>query len=537
MSTLASWQLADPTDAELANAAAAGDRRAFAQIYDRYADRLHDFCVGMLRDRDSAADCVQDVFCTAATTLTQLRDSDKLRPWLYAIARNEALRRIRHRQREHLSDQLPEAATGEPGPDTLAARRELADLIARAAGGLSDRDRSVLELTYRHGLSGPELAQALGVSQSNANTLVGRLRETIERCLGALLVARQARTNPTRCPELSAILDGWDGQFTVLMRKRIARHIESCPTCDQQRRRLVSPAALLGTAPVFISAPIWLRQQTLGRIRLTSADFGSAADAGHGAGHSGRTSGSPRPRANSASRSTSTVRLGPASRQGPDNLLASTDDQRDAAGRNALGHDPIRRVLVVMAVVAAIVVTSLGLSLVWVQHQRARTSISPADLRAPAPLTPARASAPVPANNTSAAPTAGSPSPLPALTAPPGPVSGPVQMPAPASPAPAPNGVASTSPGPAGAPPVVSLSPRGGVPPPVAFPPPAGAPPVVLPSATGAPPKPPRPQSPGVVPRVGPSSPIPSIAPTAPTPPRHTVQPSSPPPVLRRGWR
>ena len=50
----------------------------------------------------------------------------------------------------------------EPGPDTLAARTELADLIAEAAGGLSDRDRSVLELAYRHGLDGPELAEALG---------------------------------------------------------------------------------------------------------------------------------------------------------------------------------------------------------------------------------------------------------------------------------------------------------------------------------------------------------------------------------------
>ena len=44
----------------------------------------------MLRDHDSAADCVQDTFCTVATTLRNLREPDKLRPWLYSIARNEA---------------------------------------------------------------------------------------------------------------------------------------------------------------------------------------------------------------------------------------------------------------------------------------------------------------------------------------------------------------------------------------------------------------------------------------------------------------
>jgi hypothetical protein len=57
MTALPDWDIV--SDAELACAAGAGDRVAFAGIYDRYADRLHDFCVGMVRDRDAAADCVQ----------------------------------------------------------------------------------------------------------------------------------------------------------------------------------------------------------------------------------------------------------------------------------------------------------------------------------------------------------------------------------------------------------------------------------------------------------------------------------------------
>jgi hypothetical protein len=164
----------------------------------------------------------------------------------------------------------------EPGPETVAARTELADLISDAAGGLSDRDQAVLELAYRHGLDGPELAEALGVSQSNANTMVGRLRDTIERSLGALLVARRVLNNPAGCSQLAAILDGWDGHFNVLMRKRIARHIESCPTCDDERRRLVSPTALLGATPVFIAAPEWLRDRTLGEVQLMPMEGESA---------------------------------------------------------------------------------------------------------------------------------------------------------------------------------------------------------------------------------------------------------------------
>ena len=337
MTAVPNWDIVGPsgTDAELALASAAGDRGAFAGIYDRYADRLHDFCVGMLRDRDGAADCVQDVFCIAATRLTQLRDPDKLRPWLYAIARTEALRRIRDRQRETVSDELPDAVSHEPGPEALAARHELADLVSEAAGGLSDRDRSVLELAYRHGLDGPDLADALGVSQSNANTIVHRLRETVERALGALLVSRGVRTNPDRCAELATILDGWDGQFSVLMRKRIARHIEACATCDEERRRLVSPAALLGATPVFIPAPNWLRDRTLGEIELDSG----------------------------------AIPIG------------------DEKGAGPRGRRPRSSMLPAALFVAALV-ASLGLTVVWLQ-QRNTTAVTPVEVSQTAPSPPA----------------------------------------------------------------------------------------------------------------------------------------------------
>ena len=282
MTAVQDWGIIGPgsSDADLARAAAAGDRLAFAGIYDRYADRLHDFCAGMLADRDAAADCVQDAFCEAATCLGDLREPDKLRPWLYGIARHRCLRRIRDRRREQPTDALPEVASDVTGPDILASRTELADLIAQAAGGLLDRDRAVLELAYRHGLDGPELAEALGVSQTNANTLVYRLRETMERCLGALLVCRRARVNPDRCLELAGILRGWDGKFTILMRKRVARHIDSCPNCEQERRRMLNPVALLGSTPVFLPAPEWLRDRTLDRIQLTSAGTGMQTDTG-----------------------------------------------------------------------------------------------------------------------------------------------------------------------------------------------------------------------------------------------------------------
>ena len=236
------------TDAGLATAAAAGDRVALGAIYRRYSRLLHDYCVGLVRDHHTAADCVQDVFCIAAAELPKLREPDKLRPWLYAIARRAALRKLHESRREPAVDEVPDTAAVGPGPFTMTARNELAQLVAAAAGGLSDRDRDVLELAYRKDLAGPELADALGVSHDCAKKLLQRLRATFERSLGALLVARHADRHG--CAELAETLSGWDGVFTVLVRKRVARHIESCPTCDDYRYSLVESVAMVGSTVI-----------------------------------------------------------------------------------------------------------------------------------------------------------------------------------------------------------------------------------------------------------------------------------------------
>jgi len=375
MTAVPHWEIVDPrdTDADLVRASLGGDRTAFAHMYDRYADSLHDFCVGMLRDRDSAADCVQDAFCIAATRLPQLREPDKLRPWLYSIARNEALRVLRERRRETPSEELPEEATNEPGPEMLAARTELADLISEAAGGLSDRDRTVLELAYRHGLDGPELAEALDISHTNANTMLVRLRDTIERSLGALLVARHIRNNPAECSELAAILHGWDGHFNVLMRKRVARHVESCPNCDAKRHQMVSPIALLGAAPPLMPAPAWLRESTLSEVRLTPASTPIADD-------------DPEP---------------------------TSADERDEHG-----------VRLPIALFLGALLISVGITVVWLNQQNPK--VAPVDLTGTMPATPSASAPPTgggvgpvpsgPLSSTSAAATTTITSPPPAQT-------------------------------------------------------------------------------------------------------------------------
>ena len=247
------------SDAELVRAHVAGDRAALAAIYDRYAPSLFDTATALLGDRDEAADVVQDTFLAAHQHLARLRDPSRLRAWLFAVARHEVERRGRKRRRAVPTATVAEMApsvTPDLGADVQGT--ELAAMVRAAAAGLDERDQLVLELSMRQGLEGADLAAVLGVTPAQSYTLVFRMRERVSRALGALVVARTGRRD---CAELAAILQGWDGTFSVLVRKHVARHVEHCDTCERTRARAALPA-LMAVAPAF-ALPIGLRDRVL----------------------------------------------------------------------------------------------------------------------------------------------------------------------------------------------------------------------------------------------------------------------------------
>jgi RNA polymerase sigma factor (sigma-70 family) len=259
-------------DGEVVATIVAGDPSGLAEAYDRYAAPLYSYCRSLLREPADAADAVQDTFVIAASKLAGLRDRNRLRPWLYAVARNECLRRIRSSEATSALEEAPEVTdeTADVGGD--AERAELRALVRAAIGGLNPGEQEVLELQLRQGLDNAEVADVLGVSRNHAHALLSRARDQLETALGVLLVARTGRQD---CPALDELLAGWDGELTPLVRKRINRHIERCPVCTERRRRELRPAMLLGIAPLAAlplaagALPAGLKDQVLG---LATAD-------------------------------------------------------------------------------------------------------------------------------------------------------------------------------------------------------------------------------------------------------------------------
>ena len=230
----------------------AGDPEGIAAAYDTYALPLHSYCLSLLHEPADAADAVQDTFLIATAKLGGLRDPGKLRSWLYAVARNECYRRLRAGQATSALD-LAGDMTAE-GVDVASAveQAEVRQFVQDAIAGLNPGERDVIELSLVQGLDGDELADTLGVSRNHAHALVSRARTQLERSLGALLVARTGREG---CTALDALLAGWDGQLTVLLRKRVSRHIEQCEICGELKRRELSPALFAGALPLVALMP------------------------------------------------------------------------------------------------------------------------------------------------------------------------------------------------------------------------------------------------------------------------------------------
>ena len=242
-------------DREIVAAIAAGELTALARAYDQYAESLYGYCRWMLAEPADAAEAVQDTFVIAAGELGALADPRKLRPWLYAVARNECHRRLP----EAGPDLDEETRAFAVADDDDAERADLRRLVRSVLSGLNPGEREALELGLRHDLQGTDLSAVLGVSRKQAHVLVARTRSQLEETVGALFVARNGRR---ACYELETMLAGVDGRLPPATRKRINDHADRCEICGNSRRGVVRPATLFAMAPLA-ALPFWLRDDVL----------------------------------------------------------------------------------------------------------------------------------------------------------------------------------------------------------------------------------------------------------------------------------
>lgn len=175
-----------PTDLELVKQAKAGRQEAFGLLVERHEANVYGLCIKMLKNPEDAEDCLQEVFIKAYQALPRFREESKFSTWLYRIAYNACLMRIRKKKLDTVSiDRPTELGDGEmprefadwsslTDSDTMS--RELNDVLKRHVNELPPDNRIVFVLRDLRGLSTDDTAEILQISVPAVKSRLHRAR-------------------------------------------------------------------------------------------------------------------------------------------------------------------------------------------------------------------------------------------------------------------------------------------------------------------------------------------------------------------------
>jgi RNA polymerase sigma-70 factor (ECF subfamily) len=154
----------------------------FEALYRDARDDLFAYVATLLRDRAAAEDVTAQAFERAFRkhrTFDERKGSE--RAWLFGIARNAALDELR--RRSHHATLAAEPAADTMSPEDYAETALQRAAVEAALSGLSPRDREVIALRFHAGLETAEVADVLGISRSNAATLLHRAMTKLREAL------------------------------------------------------------------------------------------------------------------------------------------------------------------------------------------------------------------------------------------------------------------------------------------------------------------------------------------------------------------
>jgi len=168
---------------DLIDRAKRGDKDAFTTLVLQAGDRLYSVAYRILRDATRAEDAVQQTFLIAWRELPTLRDDGRLDAWLYRLLVNACYAEIRHTRRWQpgLHVVPPSAPITEDAQLSVARRDEL----ERAFRRLSGEQRAVLVLHHYMGLSGAEIAAALGLTPGTVRSRLHYAKQLMRAAIEA----------------------------------------------------------------------------------------------------------------------------------------------------------------------------------------------------------------------------------------------------------------------------------------------------------------------------------------------------------------
>jgi RNA polymerase sigma-70 factor (ECF subfamily) len=157
-----------------------GDNDAYAAIVDRYKEGLYRYCFRFMHDEDEAEDVALDAFVEAFVHLDHYNPQFRFSTWLYKIAANLALMRLRKRRDLRMDeDELDRVVSDLPGTEDFALYTELHE----AVDSLPIKYRTVISMHYWQGKSYREIASRMGTTTGSVKGWVSRAKQQLKEAL------------------------------------------------------------------------------------------------------------------------------------------------------------------------------------------------------------------------------------------------------------------------------------------------------------------------------------------------------------------
>ena len=168
------------SEAQLIEAARAGDQRAMGSLYAAHADRVYSVVRRVVGDDHLAEDVSQDAWVRAFEKLHQFRGEAAFSTWMHRLAVNQAVNRLRSQGRRSKLETAPELRLPVQEPDeSVLHQRQL----ARALDALPDGYRTVLVLHDVEGLTHEEIGDRLGIATGTSKSQLHKARARMRELL------------------------------------------------------------------------------------------------------------------------------------------------------------------------------------------------------------------------------------------------------------------------------------------------------------------------------------------------------------------
>ena len=180
-------------DATLVSRILGGEHALFERLVRRYNQRLYRTARAQLGDDASAEDATQQAWMSIYRSLAQWTGKGSFSGWALAIVTNSCLK-LRGRMSDFSNDddaELAQLSSTLPGPDEETHRHQLREVLARNVDALPPKLRTVLVLCDVEGLSGPEVSQALSVSEEAVRVRLHRARKSLQAALASQLAGEE----------------------------------------------------------------------------------------------------------------------------------------------------------------------------------------------------------------------------------------------------------------------------------------------------------------------------------------------------------